>query len=137
MKYLLDTNVLSDLRRGRPELVQWTQRHPDDDFAISAVTLMELERGVCRLERRDHQQGAVLRGWLEDQVVPEFAGRTLPVDALVARRAGALHVPDPMPAEDAYVAATALVHELTLVTRNIRDFTRTGVSVVDPWNGAS
>lgn len=132
MKYLLDTNVLSDLRRGRPELVEWTHRHPDDDFAISAVTLMELERGVRRIERRDRRQGAVLRGWLDDQVVPEFAGRTLPIDVSVARRAGALHVPDPMPAEDAYIAATALVHELVLVTRNTGDFARSEVTTINP-----
>lgn len=132
MKYLLDTNVLSDLRRGRPELVEWTHRHPDDDFAISAVTLMELERGVRRIERRDRRQGAVLRGWLDDQVVPEFAGRTLPIDVSVARRAGTLHVPDPMPAEDAYIAATALVHELVLVTRNTGDFARSEVTTINP-----
>lgn len=132
MRFLLDTNVLSDLRRRRPELVAWTRRYADDDFAISAVTLMELERGVLRLARKDRQQGAVLRRWLDYQVVPEFAGRTLSIDAAVARRAGGLHVPDPMPAEDAYIAATALVHDLVLVTRNTRDFAGTGTSVIDP-----
>ncbi len=137
MRYLLDTNVLSDLRRRQPAVVEWTQRHRDDDFTISAVTLMELERGVLRLERRDPRQALPLRRWLDGQVVPEFSGRTLPIDAAVALRAAALHVPDPMPAEDAYVAATALVHQLDLVTRNIGDFTRSGVTTIDPWDAGS
>ena len=134
MKYLLDTNVLSDLRRQRPEVVAWTHEHPDDAFAISAVTLMEIERGVLLVERRDRRQARPLRRWLERQVVPEFADRTIPIDADVARRAATLHVPDPMPADDAYVAATALVHELVLVTRNTGDFARSGVTIVDPWD---
>jgi len=136
VRYLLDTNVLSDLRRRQPEVVAWTHRHTDDDFAISAVTLMELERGVLRLERRNKRQARALRRWLDDQLVPEFAGRTLPIDAPVALRAAALHVPDPMPAEDAYVAATALVHDLALVTRNTGDFDRSGVTTIYPWDAA-
>ena len=133
MRYLLDTNVVSDLRRRQPEVVEWTHRHQDEDFAISAVTLMELERGVLRLERRDRRQALPLRRWLDEQVIPEFSGRTLPIDADVALRAAALHVPDPMPAEDAYVAATALVHDLTVVTRNTTDLARSGATTLDPW----
>ncbi|KAA1419168.1 type II toxin-antitoxin system VapC family toxin [Nocardioides humilatus] len=133
MKYLLDTNVLSDLRRGRPEVVAWTHQHSDDDFAISAVTLMEIERGIRLLERRDPHQARPLRGWLEAQVIPEFDGRTLPVDGAVALCAAALHVPDPMPSEDAYIGATAITHRLTLVTRNVADFARAGVATVDPF----
>ncbi len=74
----------------------------------------------------------MLRGWLDGQVVPEFVGRTLPIDVSVALRAAALHVPDPMPAEDAYIAATAIVHELVLVTHNTGDFARSGVGTIDP-----
>jgi predicted nucleic acid-binding protein len=133
VRFVLDTNVLSDLRRGQPAVVQWARRYPDDDFAISAATLMELQRGVLLLERRDRRQGRVLRRWFEDQVVPEFDTRTLPVDGAVARRAAALHVPDPMPAEDAYIAATALVHGLAIVTRNTDDFASSGATTIDPW----
>jgi predicted nucleic acid-binding protein len=133
VRFVLDTNVLSDLRSGQPAVVQWARRYPDDDFAISAVTLMELQRGVLLLERRDRRQGRVLRRWFEDQVVPEFDTRTLPVDGAVARRAAALHVPDPMPAEDAYIAATALVHGLAIVTRNTDDFANSGATTIDPW----
>jgi predicted nucleic acid-binding protein len=130
--FLLDTNVLGDLRRGDPQVVRWSYLHDDDKFAISAVTLMEMERGVLLIERRDRRQGRVLRLWLDEQVIPEFSGRTLPVDGRVAMQAAALHVPDPMPAEDAYIAATALAYELILVTRNVRDFARTGARTLDP-----
>lgn len=133
MKYLLDTNVLSDLRRRQAAVVRWTMGQPDDDFAISAVSLMELERGVLLVERRDPRQGRALRRWLDEQVVPEFSGRTIAVDADVAVRAASLHVPNPMPTEDAYIGATALVHDLELVTRNTEDFAIAGLRVVDPW----
>lgn len=91
-----------------------------------------LDTGVLRLERRDRRQGPQLRRWLELQLIPEFSKRTLPVDAAIARRTAPLHVPDPMPADDAYIAATALVHDLVLVTHNLRDFVRTGVRTFDP-----
>lgn len=132
MRYLLDTNVLSDLYRKNAAVVAWVRRHPDEDFAISTITLFELERGVLRLERRDPRQAAPLRQWLEGQVLQDFDGTTLPVDSAVAARAARLYVPDPVPLNDCYIAATALVHGLTVVTRNVADFERTGVPVVDP-----
>jgi toxin FitB len=132
VRFLLDTNVLSDLRRADPQVVTWSYLHDDDEFAVSAVTLMELERGVLLVERRDRRQGRALRFWLDELVIPEFAERTLPVDARVALQAAALHVPNPMPAEDAYIAATALVHGLVLVTRNIRDFASTSAHTLNP-----
>lgn len=134
MRYLLDTNVLSDARRGTSaSLAQWIGEQVIADLAISAITLMELDVGVLRKERKDPPQGAHLRQWLDETVVPMFAGRVLPVDADVAFVTSRLHVPDPMPDMDAMIAATALTHGLTLVTRNVADMERTGVTLLDPW----
>jgi toxin FitB len=134
MKYLLDTNVLSDTRRGAsPSLDAWLGEQAIADIAISAITLLELEVGVRRRERVDAAAGVHLRRWLETRVLPLFVDRVLPVDDRVAKVAAALHVPDPMPAMDSLIAATALTHGLTLVTRNRRDMDRTGVAVVNPW----
>lgn len=134
MKFLLDTNVLSDARRGASAAVDsWIGDQVVADLAISVITLLELDVGVRRKERQDPEQGARLRAWLDDSVVPTFSGRILPVDAEVAFAAAALHVPDPMPDMDAVIAATALTHGLTLVTRNVRDMVRTGVPILDPW----
>jgi predicted nucleic acid-binding protein len=103
---------------------------------VSAITVQELEIGVLLAERRDSAQGAIVRRWLERQVLPAFAERILPVDAAVARRSAVLHVPDPRPIRDAFIAATALVHGISVVTRNVADFTPTGVDIVDPWQPA-
>lgn len=134
MRYLLDTNVLSDARRRlSPELMEWLAVQNVDDLAISAVTMLELERGIQRKERRDRRTGAILRSWLEEDVRSMVDGRILPVDERVAITAAHFHVPDPMPEMDGLIAATALVHGLTLVTRNVRDMERTGVRILDPW----
>ena len=98
---------------------------------------MELEIGVLQLERRDAAQGKILRRWLESHVVPMFAGRVLPLDSTVARRCALLHVPDRRPGPDAIIAATALVHGMTVVTRNTRDFEPTGVALFNPWLAAA
>jgi hypothetical protein len=95
--------------------------------------VQELEIGVLLAERRDPQQGAIFRVWFENHVLPAFAGRILPVDAAVAKRSAALHVPDPRPAMDSLIAATALVHGMTVVTRNVADFQSSGVSILNPW----
>jgi hypothetical protein len=134
--YLLDTNVVSELRRpGRAPatLVRWAATTLLSDQYLSVVSVMELELGVLLAERRDPRQGLVLRRWLEAEVLPRFAGRILPVDAVVARRCARLHVPQPRSKNDAYIAATAIVHGLTVVTRNEADFQPTGVSVLNPW----
>ena len=95
---------------------------------------MEIELGALLIGRRDPAQGAVLRGWLEDRLLPTFASRILPVDTIIARRCARLHVPDPQPERDAMIAATALVHGMTVVTRNVADFKPSGVPVLNPWD---
>jgi predicted nucleic acid-binding protein len=100
---------------------------------LSTITLHELELGVLLMERRDAQQGSLLRQWLEQAVLPAFSGRILVVDAAVARRSAALHVPDPQPFRDGLIAATALEHNLVVVTRNLADFEATGVRLFNPW----
>ena len=138
MAFLLDTNVVSELRRARtgkadPNVVAWAGAQPSDALFLSAITVLELELGVRQAERRDPEQGRGLRAWLEGQVLPTFDGRVLPVDVAVARRTATLHVPDPAPERDALIAATALVHSLTVATRNTSDFDRTGVALLNPW----
>ncbi len=137
--YLLDTNVISELRkagdgRADPRVVAWLSGVEAGDLYLSAVTVMELELGILRVERRDASQGARLRGWMETRVMPAFGGRILAVDAAVARRCAALHVPDPRAERDAYIAASALVHGMVVVTRNVADFAATGARLIDPWS---
>lgn len=135
MRFLLDTNVISDARRPSAIAVSgWLKTQEPHDLAISAISLVELEYGVLRAECRDPPAGVRLRKWIDGQVRPSFAGRVLSVDESVALRAARLHVPDPAPEMDALIAATALVHDLTLVTRNVRDFQRTGVRLLNPWD---
>lgn len=136
--FLLDTDVVSELRRagdGRADagVVAWLSGMDASAFYISAITVMELELGVRLMERRDPAQGARLRAWMDGRVLPEFAERTLPVDTAVAVRCAALHVPDPRSERDAFIAATALVHGMTIVTRNTADFAPLGVELLDPW----
>jgi predicted nucleic acid-binding protein len=103
------------------------------DLYLSVIVLQELEIGVLLAERRDPEQGAVLRAWLDRHVLPAFAGRVLVVDPAVARRSARLHVPDPRPLRDGLIAATALVHGMTVVTRNLPDFAPMGAATLDPW----
>lgn len=140
--YLLDTNVVSELRKvqaGRADanVAAWVATVDAADLFVSAITLLELEIGVLSIERKDTAQGQMLRDWLEQQVLPEFATRVLPVDTAVARRCARLHVPDKRAERDALIAATALVHGMTLVTRNQVDFQPTGVRVLNPWLAGS
>jgi predicted nucleic acid-binding protein len=138
VSFLLDTNVVSELRKvgdGRADsnVVRWLAGEDADRFYLSAVTVMELDLGIRLAERRDPVQGARLRAWMTERVLPEFAARILPVDTAVALRCAGLHVPDPRPERDALIAATALVHAMTVVTRNVADFAPIGVRILDPW----
>jgi toxin FitB len=136
MQYLLDTNVVSELRkraRCHPSVATWARGVPVRSMAISCVTVMEIEKGQLALVRRDSAQAATLRRWLHGELLATFADRVVGIDVAVALRTASLHVPDPAPDRDAWIAATALVHDLTVVTRNVTDFERTGVRLLDPW----
>lgn len=140
--FLLDTNVVSELRKAKSgkadaHVVAWASGVPIAELFVSVVGVQELEIGVLLAERRDPAQGRLLRVWLDTHVLPAFDGRIIPVDLAVARRSAALHVPDPRPVRDALIAATALVHDLTVVTRNVTDFEATGARVLNPWRGDS
>ncbi|MEB3261371.1 MAG: type II toxin-antitoxin system VapC family toxin [Cyanobacteriota bacterium] len=135
--YLLDANLVSELRKVRsgkadPGVAAWADEVDPGSLFLSSITLHELELGVLLAERRDPTQGALLRHWRQQAVLPAFSGRILAVDAAVARRSAALHVPDPKPVRDGWIAATALVHSLVLVTRNLADFATTGVPLLNP-----
>ena len=137
--FLLDTNVVSELRKARtrkahPNVAAWVQTVQDSSLFLSVIVVQELETGVLQLERKDIAQGAILRSWLDQHVLPTFADRILPVDTAVARRSARLHVPDPQPYRDGLIAATALVHGMTIVTRNVADFHATGVPLLNPWD---
>jgi len=136
--YLIDTNVISELRatKSRPSnrrVVAWTKSLQAETLFVSVVTIFELEKGILSIERRDKAQGAVLRQWLSEVVLVGFAGRMLPINLDVATQCAAFHVPVSRPDRDAWIAATALVHGMTVVTRNVTDFTPMGVAVVNPW----
>lgn len=134
--FLLDTNVISELRRpGRTDtnVLAWASSRPASSFFISAISILEIELGTQLIARKDAVQAAMLRNWIDQQILPQFEGRILAIDVLVAQRCAHLHVPDPRPERDALIAATALVHGLTVVTRNIADFEATGVALINPW----
>lgn len=136
--FVIDTNIVSELRKigsssADRAIVAWAEAMDAEDLHLSAITVLELELGVLRMERRDPQQGAALRAWLDHQVLAEFRPRILPIDTVVAQRCAALHVPDPRSERDALIAATALVHGMTIVTRNVADFEPTGVAIMNPW----
>ena len=135
--YILDTNVISELRKARkthPNVRKWARPLPSANLYISVISLLELEIGILLVARRDKEQGAILRAWMDGHVLPTFSGRILAIDTPVAQRCATLHVPNPRSDRDALIVATALVHGLTVATRNVADFERTGVSVVNPWD---
>ena len=136
--FLLDTNAVSELRKvgsGKvnDQVEKWAKSTPGTQTFISTITIFEIERGVLLMERRDEQQGRILRKWLNDYVLTHYSDHIIPISTAIAQRCAFLHVPDPMPDYDALIAATALVHDLVVVTRNIGDFERTGAKLFNPW----
>ena len=134
--YILDTNVISELRKGtraQRSVRMWAQALPTASLYLSVVSILELEIGTLLVQRRDQKQGAILRSWIDAHVLPSFSGRILSIDTIVAQRCATLHVPNPRSDRDALIAATALVHGMTVVTRNLSHFQATGVAVVNPW----
>jgi predicted nucleic acid-binding protein len=138
MLFIVDTNVVSELRKapkGKADsnVVRWRVAADTSTLYLSVITIHELEVGILLSQRRNAAHGAALRIWMDDYIVPSYAGRIVSIDAAVARRGAALHVPTTRPWADALIAATALVHGMTVVTRNVCDFQSTGVAVLNPW----
>jgi predicted nucleic acid-binding protein len=138
MGYLLDTNVVSELRKivpgkAHPNVKNWFQTIDGSDVYISVITLQELEIGVKLAERKDAAQGAILRVWLETYVRPAFSQNILPVNEDVAIKSASYYIPDPKPTRDALIAATAEVYKLTIVTRNVSDFAYSNAKILNPW----
>lgn len=135
--YLLDTNIISEFQKSKPNagVLRWVAEHDESELYLSVITVMEIEIGVRRLERRDAERANRLQRWLDGAVLDAFQGRILPIDLEAARRCVLNHVPDPAPERDALIAATASTHGLTIVTRNTKDFRRLGVPVLNPFKG--
>ena len=139
MNYLVDTNVVSELRKGEradPLVIDWFRRCRPQDVFLSVLTVGELRRGVRRIQRRDSKAASVMEVWL-DRILDRFRDRVLDVDLAVAERWGHLGVPDPLPDVDGLIAATALVHDLVVVTRNVKHIAPTGARHFDPFEQAS
>jgi len=138
MNFLLDTNVISELRKRSDRMdanvASWATELNADDAFISAVTISELSQWVAATSRRDGPQGALLDRWLNERVLLTYAGHILPLDTDVALITGRLHVPDPRDYRDAFIAATAIHHDLTVATRNVKDFEPIGVPVLNPFD---
>lgn len=133
---LLDTNVLSEVRKSscHPIVKAWMAKQSTDTMYISAITVLEIQRGITNATQQgDEQKAKVFSRWLDDLVLPAFAGRILPVDHIVARKAAALPWPNPKDYRDALIAATGLVHAAAVVTRNVKDFVSSGVPLINPW----
>ena len=136
--YLLDTNVISELRKAKSKnidknVAKWAQKISAASLFLSVITILEIETAILSVERRDSSQGALLRTWMDTHVLPTFSERILPLDVAVAQRCAKLHIPDRKSDRDAIIAATAMVHGMIVVTRNIKDYDQTGVEFVNPW----
>ena len=135
--FLLDTNVISELRKAQNKrdinFTAWAERCLPELCWLSVMTVAEIEKGIVMLQRRDRKQAASIRTWFDETLLPLYEGRIIPLSIDIAREAGRLQVPDPKASPDVFIAATALVDNLTIVTRNTEDFVNTGVRMVNPW----
>ncbi|MDC9728994.1 MAG: type II toxin-antitoxin system VapC family toxin [Methyloprofundus sp.] len=136
--FLLDTNVVSELRKASlnkadHNVTEWAKKQSVATLFISSISIMEIEMGILQKERKDPQQAATLRTWLNTHVLKAFSDRILPIDTSVAIQCAKLHVPDPKSERDAMIGATCKVHGMTLVTRNIKDFKHMKLDLINPW----
>ncbi len=136
--YLLDTNIISELRKAKSgksdkNVIRWANSVSATSLFLSVITILELETDILLTERRDSSQGALLRSWLNTHVLPTFSERIISIDVTIARCCAKLHVPDPPSDRDSIIAASALVHGMVVVTRNVEDFEPTGVEIFNPW----
>ena len=136
--FLLDTNIISESRklgssRIDPRAARWFDQIDLEETFVSAMTIFELELGVRQMERRDAKQGSALRHWLDDQILPTYENRTLPLSRDIALICAGLHIPDPKSERDAWIAATAIDAKLTLASRNLADFAGMGVELINPF----
>jgi toxin FitB len=134
--YLVDTNVVSELRRLRlanQNVVTWFSQQRTEDLYLSVISILEVEQGYLKLQRHDIKQAKVIRDWIDQNLIESFRGRILSIDTKIAQCCAALHVPDRKSYGDAMIAATAITHNMTIVTRNTADFQATGAKMINPW----
>lgn len=136
MSFLLDTNVVSEIRKQTPDagVASWFASVPADRLFLSVLAVGEIRHGIERLGRRDPAQAEIFERWLS-QLVGGYGDRLIPVTERIAQAWGRLNYPDPVPVVDGLMAATALVHDWTLVTRNVADVRSTGVRLLNPFSG--
>ena len=138
MRYLVDTNVISEFRkmrsgRANENVVRYFSHIQPSNIYMSVITFYEFEKGIKQMELRDQDQGEILRNWMENHVIKYWGANILPIDVNVARICAGLHVPNPKSLSDSFIASTAIVHGLALVTRNVKDFEKIDIEVINPF----